>query len=84
MTPITTVPAVMTVTKGCRSKGISKGEVAREIEIHPVEGCGYRVHFKIRGRIFIMWAASSARFAGGRFSLNTGDPTRRVVLEARG
>lgn len=83
MTPITNIPAEMTVTKGCRAKGISKGETARNIEVHPVEGCGYRVHFTILGRLFILWAQSSARFAGGKFSLNAGDPTQRVVLQER-
>ena len=81
MTPITNIPAVMTVTKGCPSKGISKGETARNIRVETVEGTGYRVVFTIAGRVFVMWATSSARFAGGKFSLNTGDPTQRVVLK---
>ena len=76
-------PFTMTVTKGLPCRGISKGEVAREVTVTPVPGEGYRVSFKIRGRFFALWAASSARLAGGRFSLNTGDPTKRVVLEAR-
>ena len=68
------------VTKGNVRKGIAKGEVARSIEVFFVEGSGFRVHFKIQGRIFIMWATSSARFAGGQLSLNTGDPTQRATL----
>lgn len=71
------------ITKGNVRKGIAKGEIARNIEVFFVEGCGFRVHFKIQGRIFIMWAASAARFGGGQLSLNTGDPTQRVVMALR-
>ena len=86
MTTTTNIAApstTMIVAKGLPCRGISKGEVAREVTVTPVPGAGYQVSFKIRGRFFALWAASSARLAGGKFSLNTGDPTKRVVLEAR-
>jgi len=81
-TILTTIPATMTVSKGCAAKGISKGERAREITVTFVPEYGYRVTFKILGRFYVMWAASAARLQEGKFSLNTGDPTKRVVLEA--
>lgn len=80
LTPITNVPATMTVTKGCDARGIRKGQRATNITVTAIEGTGYRVSFTIGGKTFVMWAASSARFAGGQYSLNTGNPLQRVVM----
>ena len=68
------------VTKGCAAKRIQKGDKITNIQVYYVMGTGFRVHFNVQGLgPVIMWAASAARLKN-TVSLNTGDPTKRVVF----
>lgn len=69
-----------TVTKGCKRKGISARERGTVRQVAHIEDSGFSIHFEIKGRIFVMWATSPARFLGDTISLNTGDPTICVKM----
>ena len=74
--------ADMKIEKGCRARGLRRGDVAREVEVTEVPGTGFRVAFTVAGKRHVLWAANRARLQPGRYSVNTGNPLNRVVLVA--
>ena len=68
------------VTKGCRPLGLGRGQKGHVCRIEFVENTGFRVRMEIQGRPVTLWTTNAARLKDGRFSLNTGDPTKRVVF----
>ncbi len=77
-----TTMADMKIEKGCRARGLRRGDVAREVEVTEVPGTGFRVAFTVAGKRHVLWAANRARLQPGRYSVNTGNPLNRVVLVA--
>jgi len=75
-------PYILRVKRGCRSANILKGDTAYNIAVTELPDAGVRVTFNTSAqKSHTFWARSRAYLKGNTWSLNNGNPLKRVVLE---
>jgi hypothetical protein len=88
--PTVTANCSIRVTKGCKTLGIAKGDIATILEVRPM-GTDYSYFVRVtlrtaRGKTHVLWARHMNRLGDAVVRLHNGDPTKNiefVVLPAR-
>ncbi len=81
---ITDKPSTLTarVVKGNKGQELTKGDTLRGLKVtYQPELKAFSLSFTHKGRAQHLWVAQGSNKVEGQLSLNTGDPTQRVIIK---